>query len=63
MNEAYQQVYRNKGESGVDGMSVYELKDQLREHKDKIRHPFRTRKYKPQPVLRVVMEKEDGGVR
>ena len=27
MNEAYQQVYRNKGESGVDGMTVYDLKE------------------------------------
>jgi len=63
LNEAYQQVYRNKGESGVDGMTVYDLKDYLREHKDEIRNQIRIRKYKPQPVLRVEIEKEDGGVR
>jgi retron-type reverse transcriptase len=63
LNEAYQQVNRNKGESGVDGMTVYDLKDYLREHKDEIRNQIRIRKYKPQPVLRVEIEKEDGGVR
>ena len=63
LNEAYQQVYRNKGESGVDGMTVYDLKDYLRENKDEIRNQIRTRKYKPQPVLRVEIDKEEGGVR
>ena len=36
LNEAYLQVYRNKGASGVDGVTVDELKEYLKENKDKI---------------------------
>lgn len=33
MNEAYLGVYRNKGASGVDGVTVDELKQYLKENK------------------------------
>ena len=32
LNRAYQQVVRNKGAEGVDGMKYTELKDYLKEH-------------------------------
>lgn len=63
LNEAYLQVYRNKGTNGVDGITVEELKDYLRENKDKIIDSIKTRKYKPQPVLRVEIPKENGKMR
>lgn len=63
LNEAYLQVYRNKGTNGVDGITVEELKDYLKEHKGEIITSIRTRKYEPQPVLRVEIPKENGKMR
>lgn len=53
LNEAYLRVYRNKGASGVDGITVDELKKYLKENKDELRQRIRTRKYQPQAALRV----------
>jgi len=61
LNEAYKRVYANKGASGVDGVSVEELHEHLRVHKAEILENIRTRKYKPQPVRRVEIPKEEKG--
>jgi group II intron reverse transcriptase/maturase len=63
MNEAYKRVVANKGASGVDGMKVEDLYSFLVEHKSEIFEQIRTRKYKPQPVLRVEIPKENGKMR
>lgn len=63
LNEAYKKVYRNKGASGVDGVTIYELKAYIKEHKHKLLSDIRARKYKPQPVKRVEIPKANGGVR
>ncbi|MCE0554699.1 group II intron reverse transcriptase/maturase [Bacillus thuringiensis] len=63
MNEAYLRVYKNKGVSGVDGVTVEELKQYLKEHKDELRQRIRTRKYQPQAALRVEIPKENGKMR
>jgi len=63
MNRAYKQVKRNKGSAGVDGMTIDDLGVFLRKHKDEIIQSIRERKYQPQPVLRVEIPKENGGVR
>ena len=63
MNEAYLRVYRNKGASGVDGVTVDELKQYLKENKDELRRRIRTRKYQPQAALRVEIPKENGKMR
>jgi len=63
LNEAYKRVYANKGVSGVDGVRVEELKTYLREHKAELMESIRARKYKPQPVLRVEIPKENGKTR
>lgn len=60
LNQAYLQVFRNKGAAGIDGVTVEELKDYLKEHKDEILWKIRNRKYKPQPVRRVQIPKENG---
>jgi len=60
LNQAYKRVYANKGVSGVDGVTVEELLDYLKEHKTELLESIRTRKYKPQPVLRVEIPKENG---
>ena len=63
LNQAYLKVYRNKGAEGVDGMKYTELKEYLKAHGEEIKEQIRTRTYKPQPVRRVEIPKETGGVR
>lgn len=63
LNKAYLQVVRNKGAEGVDAMKYSELKDYLKEHGEEIKEQIRTRKYKPKPVKRVEIPKDNGGVR
>lgn len=63
MNDAYLRVYQNKGIGGIDGMEVAELKSYLRENGAEIREAIRNRKYKPQPVLRVEIPKDNGKMR
>jgi len=60
LNEAYKRVYANKGASGVDGVTVEELRGYLKEHKAELLESIRTRKYKPQPVRRVEIPKDNG---
>src|SRR5699024_4096274 len=59
MNNAYKQVYRNKGASGVDGIPIEDLAYHLRKNKDDIRNQIRKRKYKPMPALRVEIPKDN----
>ena len=63
LNNAYKQVYKNKGASGVDGVTVEELFAYIKEHKEEILWQIRNRKYKPQPVRRVYIPKENGKMR
>ena len=60
---AYKRVYANKGVGGVDGVTVNELEEYMKEHWQGIKQEIRERKYKPQPVLRVEIPKPNGGVR
>lgn len=60
LNKAYLQVFRNKGSAGVDGVSVNELKEHLRVNGDKIINDILKRKYKPTPVKRVEIPKDNG---
>ena len=63
LNKAYKQVCKNKGASGVDGVTVEELSAYIKEHKEEILWQIRNRKYKPQPVRRVYIPKENGKMR
>lgn len=63
LNLAYKQVYKNKGASGVDGVTVEELLSYLKEHEEEMLWEIRNRKYKPQPVRRVYIPKENGKLR
>jgi retron-type reverse transcriptase len=54
MTLAYKKVKANKGASGVDGISVDEVHEYLKENWASIKERIQKRKYKPQPVLRVV---------
>lgn len=61
--KAYKQVYRNKGASGIDGITVDELGYYMYKHKEEIKEQIRKRKYKPSPVRRVYIPKENGDKR
>ena len=61
--EAYKQVYKNKGASGVDGITVDELGYYMYQHKEEIKEQIRSRKYKPSPVRRVYIPKDNGDKR
>ena len=63
LNKAYKQVYKNKGASGIDGVTTEELFSYIKEHKEEILYSVRNRKYKPQPVRRVYIPKENGKLR
>ena len=63
LNDAYLQVYRNKGASGVDGVTVEQLHKHLKDHKEQFLEDIRTRRYKPQPVKRVQIPKDNGKMR
>ena len=60
LNKAYKKVVSNKGVAGVDGITVEEEFDYLKENKDRILNQIRKRRYKPQPVKRVQIPKENG---
>ena len=60
LNEAYKRVKQNHGAGGVDGMSVEELGEYLAAHKDEILRAILDGKYRPNPVLRVEIPKENG---
>ena len=60
MNRAYLRVKRNHGSGGVDGMSVEELGEYLAANKGEILQAILDGKYRPNPVLRVEIPKDDG---
>ena len=60
LNQAYKRVVRNKGAGGVDGMKVGELLQYLKDNGGEIREAVLAGKYKPAPVRRVEIPKENG---
>lgn len=63
IQHAYNSVIANKGTSGVDNVSIDEIKDYMNQNWKDIKRQIETRTYKPQPVRRVEIPKPNGGVR
>ena len=61
MSDAYRKVKANKGASGIDRMDVEELLPYLKEHGKELIEKIRDGKYKPNPVRRVEIPKEERG--
>jgi RNA-directed DNA polymerase len=62
--QALARVKANKGSPGVDGMTVDQLPEYLKQHWSEIGEQLRNGTYQPQPVKRVEIPKPDGnGVR
>lgn len=60
---ALKRVRQNKGSPGIDGMSVEELLDYLREHWLELREQLLAGHYQPRAVRRHLIPKSGGGVR
>lgn len=63
LRSALRQVVRNGGSPGIDGMTVKELPEYLKQGWPKIRRQLLNGEYKPQPVKRVEIPKPGGGIR
>ena len=60
LNEAFKRVKANKGAHGIDGMKVDELLQYLKENGETLRQSILDGKYRPNPVRRVEIPKENG---
>ena len=63
LNRAFKRVKANKGAPGVDGMTIDETYQWLREHSHELTDRIQRGRYTPKPVRRVEIPKPDGGVR
>ena len=61
LNKAYKKVKSSKGKGGIDGMQVDGLLPYLRENQSEIIREIREGKYRPNPVRRVEIPKEEKG--
>ena len=60
LKEALKRVKSNKGSPEIDGMTVHQLPEHLKQHWPAIREQLMQGTYKPQPVKRVEIAKPDG---
>lgn len=63
IENAWKRVRANKGAPGIDGMTIEEFPAFFRAHGDAILDSIRLGQYRPCPVKRIYIEKEDGGQR
>lgn len=61
--QALKRVKANQGSAGVDGMTVQQLPEYLKQHWPAIREQLLSGNYQPRPVRRVEIPKPDGGMR
>jgi RNA-directed DNA polymerase len=63
LNQAYLQVYRNKGAGGVDKVQVTELKSTLKAHAEQYTQQIERETYQVSPILGVEIPKSNGKTR
>ena len=63
LNRAYKQVAGNKGSSGIDGMQTDDLLHWLRIHQEELPNSLYEGTYRPNPVRRVEIPKDNGKTR
>ena len=59
MNKAFKKVKKNKGAAGIDDMGIDELLNYLKENGSNLVQTIRDGKYRPKPVRRVEIPKEE----
>jgi RNA-directed DNA polymerase len=63
LNRAYKRVKRNKGAAGVDGVTLAELPEYLKVHKEELLQQLLEGSYEPQAIRGVEIPKPDGSKR
>ena len=63
MKDAMTQVIKNRGAAGFDGIPVSELEQWFREHPHQLSKAVMSGTYKPQPIKRVYIPKDNGDKR
>jgi RNA-directed DNA polymerase len=63
LKEALRRVKANAGAAGIDGMTVKELPEFLRENWSRLKEQLLSGTYRPQPIRRVEIPKSGGGTR
>ena len=63
LHRAYQQVYRNRGKGGIDGMEVEELGKWLQRNMKEMREEVLKERYYPDAVKKLMIPKANGGER
>ena len=63
LNEAFKRVKKNKGSHGIDKMGVDEVLPYLRSHGEELKQSIADGSYKPNPVRRVEIPKDNGKTR
>lgn len=63
LQRAFKSVVSNKGAAGVDLMKADELEQYFREHPFEISRKVLEDKYRPQPIKRVYIPKDNGEMR
>ena len=61
--KGFKKVKKAKGAAGIDEQSLSNYAENLSDNLDQLLSELKTKQYKPQPVKRVEIPKEDGGVR
>ncbi|MCW7555171.1 reverse transcriptase domain-containing protein [Endozoicomonas gorgoniicola] len=59
----FKKVWKAKGAAGIDGQSLSDYASNLRGNLEQLLLELREKRYKPLPVKRVEIDKEDGGKR
>jgi RNA-directed DNA polymerase len=60
---AYKQVKKNRGAAGIDGQSVDDFTQNLEKELNQLLLELKEKRYQAQPVKRVEIDKDDGGIR
>ncbi|MBC7686517.1 MAG: group II intron reverse transcriptase/maturase, partial [Bdellovibrionales bacterium] len=60
---AYERVMRNKGAAGVDGLTVFDIKQWLQQHWPSVKAALLAGDYMPAAIRKVEIPKPNGGVR
>jgi RNA-directed DNA polymerase len=63
LKAAYENVIRNKGSCGIDGITTNDLKGYLQQHWTKLKEELESGHYQPQAILGVSIPKRNGGER
>ena len=61
--KGFKRVWKAKGAAGIDRQSLSDFASNLSDNLDQLLHELKTKQYQAQPVRRVEIPKDDGGVR